>query len=303
MRILVLAGLLAICSAPILDLTLAQKPTGEDSPLPVPLLVLHEKRTSPTDLELSGDVPATSSYNRRYVAYSDLLKLPHVTFMVTDDSNFHSAVRITGIYLDELMRAFNIPEKDTMIGAVCDDGYEAHYPVDYREAHHPILVLTVNDKQLALTKRMADGGSYGPYLISHAVFTSRYHTLAHPEEAQIPNGVVGLRFLREDDVFRAIQPRENYAPGSPQMQGYLIARENCFRCHNAGAYGGRKAGIPWGALATMARTRSDYFEAYIKDPESESPYAEMPGFPDYDEATLSALTAYFRAVSKGTRAK
>lgn len=149
-----------------------------------------------------------------------------------------------------------------------------------------------------MAKRSSNDGIYGPYLVSHPSFTSRYRILAHAEEAQIPNGVLELRFLKEDEVLHAIEPRGDFAAGAPQMQGYLIAQQNCFRCHNAGAYGGRKSGISWSVLAKIATTKPDYFKGYIKDPESESAYAEMPGFPEYDDATLAALTAYFQVIPK-----
>ncbi|HZD51206.1 MAG TPA: hypothetical protein VE178_20875, partial [Silvibacterium sp.] len=250
---------------------------------------------SRTDLELSGDVPGSSAYAGRYVAYSDLLKLPQVTFTVTDDTNFPGKAQLGGIPLDELMQALQIPEENTLVAADCDDQYEGHYSAEYRAAHHPILVLTMNGQPLGITSRTAEGGAYGPYLISHRTFVSRYRILAHAEESQIPNGVIELRFLNEDKVLAAIRPQGDFPEGSPQMQGYVIARENCFRCHNAGAYGGRKAGITWSVLGKIARTRPAYFSSYIKDPASESAYAEMPGFPEYDDATIGALTSYFLA--------
>ena len=303
MKALWMAGVVAICSALTVGFTGAKSSLSRQDDTALPKLALLDHRTSPTDLGLSGDVPGAAAYAGRYLAQSELLKLPQVTFTVTDDPNFSGKAQITGIYIDELMRALGIPETNTLVAAICDDGYEAHYPVDYRVAHHPILVLTVSSKPLALTKRTADGGVYGPYLVSHPSFTSRYRTLAHPEEAQIPNGVLEVRFLREDDVFRAIRPSGDFAADSPQMQGYTIARENCFRCHNAGKYGGHKAGVSWGSLAKIATTKPAYFSAYMKDPQAENPYAQMPGFPDYDSATLAALTAYFQVAPVGGESK
>lgn len=302
MKVLWMAALVGVTTALTFGMNEVDKPPPEKEPVrqenksAPPVLLLHDKRTSPTDLALSGDLPGSSAYAGRFVAYSELLKLPQVTFTVTDDPNFQGRTEIKGVYLDELLRVFNIPGDTTLIGAICDDGYEGHYPVEYRAAHHPILVLTLNGKPLPIESRKADGGSYGPYLVSHPFFKSRYRTLAHPEEAQIPNGVLELHFVSEAQVFRAIHPRGDFAADSPQMQGYTIARENCFRCHNAGAYGGRKAGISWASLGRMAGTKPDYFSAYIKDPQAESPYAQMPSFPDYDEATLAALTAYFQVI-------
>jgi hypothetical protein len=297
MKIVWMAGLFAITSALTFARLDAERPApGQEDTAPQKLSLL-DKRSLPTDLGLSGDVPGASSYAGRYVAYSELLKLPQVTFTVTDDVNFPGKAEISGVYLSELMRMFNIPEKNTLVAAICNDEYEAHYSAEYRAAHHPILVLTINGKQPALVKRTGDAGSYGPYLISHPSFTSRYRTLADSEEAQIPNGILELRFVSEDQVFGAIHPHGDFAESSPQMQGYVIARQNCLRCHNAGAYGGHKAGISWSSLAGIANTKSGYFSAYIKDPQSQSAYAQMPSSPDYDNPTLAALTAYFRTLA------
>jgi hypothetical protein len=302
MKVLWMASFVAIAAALTFEPREVEKPppgmamaVQENQAAPLKL-AFHYKRMSENDLGLSGDLTGSSAYDEHYVAYVELLNLPQVTFTVTDDGNFPGKAEIKGVYLDELLRALDISGANTLIAAICDDGYEGHYSVDYRAAHHPILVLTVNGKPLTIEKRNADGGRYGPYLVSHPSFKSRYRTLAHPEEAQIPNGVLELRFVREDQVFRAIHPKGDFAADSPQMQGYVIAKENCLRCHNAGEYGGRKAGISWSSLARIASKKPDYFSAYIKDPQSESPYAQMPSFPDYDDATLAALTAYFQVV-------
>ncbi len=303
MKVLWLAGLLAFAATLPLALTGAGKPPIQEKSVGPEQVSLHEKSTLPDDLKLSGELPGVSVNAVRFVSYAELAKLPQVTFTVTDDSNFPGKAEITGVYLDELLAALNMSGKNMLIAAICDDEYEAHYSEEYRAAHHPILVSRVNGKQLALSKRTSHDGSYGPYLISHPSFTSRYRTLAHPEEAQIPNGVIELRFVKEDDALGAIRPHGEFAAGSPQMQGYLIAQENCFRCHNAGPYGGRKAGVSWSSVSKIANEKPAYFSAYIKDPQLQNGYADMPGFPDYDNATLAALTAYFQSVApeKGSK--
>jgi len=299
MKVLWIGGLLAISSALMLVPARGKKPTGHENESPQKPM-LHDARTSSNDLELTGDVPGAFAYAGHYLSYSELLKLPQVTVTVTDDSNFPGKAEITGVYLDEVLHVFGIPGENTLIAAICDDGYEGHYSEEYRAAHHPILVLKLNGKELGLAKRMADGGSYGPYLVSHPSFTSRFITLSHPEEAQIPNGVLELRFEKEDDVFHAIELHGDFAVSSPQMQGYTIARQNCFRCHNAGEYGGRRSGISWGVLGKIATGKPAYFKAYIKDPEAANAYTEMPAFPDYNDATLAAITAYFQAIPANT---
>ena len=255
---------------------------------------LKDKRGSSQDLKLSGDVSGLPAGSVRYISYDDLSHLPHVTFQVSDDPNFPGTAEITGVYLDELMRALRITDKGTMIAAVCDDGYEAHYTDDYRSAHRPILVLLLNGKALTQYKRTRDDGTFGPYLVSHATFKPRYHILAHAEEAQIPNGVVALRFLKQDEVLDSILPHGAFAEDSPEMQGYRIAEQNCFRCHDARDYGGHKADRSWHELAHIAQADPKGFAAYTKDPEGQDPTAVMPANPEYDDATLHALTAYFQ---------
>jgi hypothetical protein len=255
---------------------------------------LKRKSASSQDLKLSGDLPGLPADSVRFVSYEQLSHLPEVTFRVSDDPNFSGPTEISGIYLEALMSALGIRDSGTIVAAVCDDDYEAHYTEEYRKAHHPILVLSINGKPPAQTQRTEDGGAYGPYLISHASFTPRYHILAHTEESQIPNGVIELRFLKQSDVLNAIRPHGSFAGNSPEMQGYRMAEENCFRCHNAGDYGGHKSGRSWKSLAHLARIDPKGFAAYIKDPQGQDETAMMPANPDYDDATLHALTAYFQ---------
>jgi hypothetical protein len=255
---------------------------------------LKEKSQSSQDLKLSGDLPGVHAGSLRFVTYAQLSSLPQITAQVSDDPNFSGSTEISGVSLDVLMRALGIRESGTLVAAICDDDYEAHYTEEYRQAHHPILVLRINAKPPAQYPRTADGGMYGPYLISHASFKPQYHILAHADEAQIPNGLIELRFLKQDEVLNAIRPHGPLAVNSPEMQGYRIAEQNCFRCHNAGVYGGHKAGRAWNSLARIAREDPSGFAAYTKDPQSQDESAMMPPNPEYDAATLHALTAYFQ---------
>ena len=80
--------------------------------------------------------------------------------------------------------------------------------------------------------------------------------------------------------------------------GYRIAQQNCFRCHNIGGEGGHKARRPWLVLSSWAATSPEYFAAYVRNPKSQNPNAQMYANPSYDDATLRALTAYFRTFSR-----
>jgi mono/diheme cytochrome c family protein len=82
------------------------------------------------------------------------------------------------------------------------------------------------------------------------------------------------------------------------QNGFRIAQQNCFRCHNSGAEGGQKSGVTWAVLSAMAVNAPDFFTGYVRDPKVKSPEAQMPGNPQYDDETLRALTAYFRTSSQ-----
>jgi cytochrome c1 len=68
-----------------------------------------------------------------------------------------------------------------------------------------------------------------------------------------------------------------------------------------GRYGGTKAERPWAVLSLWATTKPDYFAAYIRNPKSKNPKSQMPGFPEYDDATVQALSAYFRTFHEAAK--
>jgi cytochrome c553 len=262
--------------------------------------VLQATRHSAQDLKLSGDLAGGAV---RFISRDELEKLPQITVTVTNDANFNGPASISGVSLDVLLHSLHMEEKNTIIAAVCDDEYEAYYPYEYREAHHPLLVLHINGKSLDQVSRTADAGVYGPYLISYPNFQPRYHILSHEEEAEIPNGIVELRFLKQDAVLSSIAPHGAFGADTPETKGYRIALQNCFRCHNVGSYGGHKGGRSWSSLSKIAKSDPKYFEAYIKNPQAEDESAQMPGYSRYDEATLHALTAYFQTFAPPKGAK
>jgi mono/diheme cytochrome c family protein len=259
----------------------------------------HAQRLAPTDLEIAGDIAGLSAGTVRYISREDLLALPQVTYTVTDDSNFKGSTEISGIPIEDLMRALTrTPDADLAI-AVCDDEYHAHYPRAYRAAHHPVLVLKVNGQSPDGWPKDAEGHgeSMGPYMISHRQFTPSFKILAHQDEPQIPWGVVRLEFENEKRIFSAIAPIGPSAADASVQSGYRIAQQNCFRCHNQGDVGGKKAGRPWLVLSAWATASPKYFAAYIRNPQSQNPHAQMPANSSYDDVTLRALTAYFRTFS------
>lgn len=259
-----------------------------------PHSILQTQRTSPGDLEVGGELAGLPAGATRYVRYEDLLRLPQETYTVSDDLTLVRKTVIEGVALTTLARLFGQSPRSTLIVAIGFDGYRTNYPLDYLAAHRPLLVLKVNGKLRDKWPRAPSGDSLGSYFISHPFFKPAFKVLSHEDEPQIPYGVVRLEFRRESVVFGAIRPHGSWPAGSPVAQGYRIARQDCFRCHNSGVEGGQKAGKSWIELGAAAQSDPERFMRIVRDPASVKPGATMPGEPDYNRATLEALTAYFK---------
>jgi mono/diheme cytochrome c family protein len=167
--------------------------------------------------------------------------------------------------------------------------------------HHPLLVLRVNGKLRDHWPPSENGGSMRPSLISHPFFKPAFKVLSHEDEAQIPYGVTRIEVRKEATVFGAIRPHGKWAAASPVEQGYAIARQDCFRCHNMNAEGGTLAGRSWMKLSVMADHDGKRFRQIIRNPAAINPDAKMPAHSDYDDATLNALTAYFKTFAAARR--
>jgi mono/diheme cytochrome c family protein len=256
---------------------------------------LHAQRSAATDLEVGGDLAGLPAGSTRYITRGDLLALPNVSYRVSDDPNFGRPTRVKGVLLERLPGFLGAADTANLVVAICNDKYRTNYSIAYMARHHPLLVLEINGQPPAGWPKDASGGGFdmGPYLISHAQFVPGFRILAHSDEAQIPWGVVRLEFRNPASVFGAIAPPR--AASDPIIDaGYRIAQQNCFRCHNLGAEGGQKSGVPWEALAQVATASSEWFSDYVRDPRAKNPRTQMPGNPDYDHPTLHALVSYFR---------
>ena len=259
----------------------------------------HEKRQVPSDLEVGGELPGLPPDSTGYLTRDDLLAMPQVNFTVTDDANFSGAVKIRGVKLEELARRVQVSAAADTIVAICDDGYQAHYTRAYLMAHHPVLVLQVNDEPPSGWPKAAEDhtSDMGPYMISHPKFTPGGKDFRNADEPEIPWGIVRIEFRDEKTVFGAIAPSGARAREPDVQDGFQIARQNCFRCHNAGDEGGQKAKRSWVSLGERAAGSPSEFAAYIRNPRSKNPNAQMPGNPQYDEAALRALITYFLGFS------
>lgn len=260
-----------------------------------PRLTLRTARSSPLDLEIGGELAGVEKGGTRYLTREDLLALPQTKFTVSSDANFVGSVEIRGVTLADLAKQLGQSPEGDLVVAICDDLYRANYSRAYVAAHNPVLVLEVNGKAPDGWPKDSEGHGFsmGPYMISHAKFEPSFKILSHADEPQIPWGVVRLEFRNEKTVFAAIAPRGSNANSAAVQNGFRIAKQNCFRCHNMGDEGGQKAGHPWLVLSAWATADPEFFGEYIHDPKSRDSHSDMPSFPDYDNDTLRALTAYF----------
>jgi mono/diheme cytochrome c family protein len=256
--------------------------------------LLRTTRSSPGDLEIGGELAGLSTGAVRFVRYEDLLILPQETYTISDDANFKGRTEISGVPLVTLARLFGQTAHSDLIVAICYDKYRSNYPSDYVAAHHPVLVLRINGQLRDKWPQSEYGGPLGPYLVSHPTFKPSFTVLSHKDEAQIPFGVTRLDFRTESVVFGTIRPKGKWARDSAVWQGYQIASQDCFRCHGLYGEGGERASRSWLVLAAWAATDATRFQQYIHNPQSVQSSAKMPAHSDYDEATLAALTAYFR---------
>ncbi len=257
--------------------------------------MLHTTRQSDSDLEITGMAQGPTANASGYLSYADLTTLPQIEATVADDPDYPGvAMHVSGVYLATLAAAIGGSSSFDLIDTLCTDGYRSHFPADYIAAHHPILVLKIDGmtpSQWAAQERQDDPG---PYLVVYQHFVPAFHVLAHADRPQLPTNVVRLNFSTAAATFGAIAPRGRFAADSPERQGFAIAKQNCLRCHSQGPYGGTKSSLNWDALSTWAREEPTFFAKYIHGPRGFESDARMPGNPEYNAATLAALTAYFR---------
>jgi mono/diheme cytochrome c family protein len=265
-------------------------------------LPIARTRHAPDDLEVTGMIAGLPPGASGFVSHAALAALPQITTPVHNDPDFAGLqLRVTGIPLSELAKALGAEPASDLIDALCSDRYRSHYPADYLAAHQPIFVLKIDGESPAQWAARTKQYDSGPYFITHANYQPRYKVLSHSEQPQIPDNIVRLNFSTQAATFGPLTPRGGYPPDSPVAEGFIIAKQNCLRCHSLGAVGGTKSGRDWRTLGTWAREQPVYFARYVRNPASVEPHAHMPGNPTYDDATLAALTAYFRTFAEDSK--
>ncbi len=237
-----------------------------------------------------------------YVSYKDLLSLPQTKAVVTSDPDYPGPpLHVSGLSFETVAKAVGALPNSDLIDGLCEDHYRSHFPADYLAQHHPILVLKVDGKSLEDWAKETHQYDPSPYVVMYANFIPTFKVLAHSDQQQLPDNLVRLNFTTQARTFGPIEPRGNHAAGSPEQIGFTIAKQNCLRCHFMGASGGTKSGRTWQSLGTWAAEQPKYFQAYVKDPAKYEPHTHMAANPEYDAATLQALTVYFRTFAEPTK--
>ncbi|WP_433970670.1 hypothetical protein [Tunturiibacter lichenicola] len=265
--------------------------------------LLQTTRGAPSDLEITGTTVNAARNAVRYISYEHLLTLPQITVPVTGDDNFrelaHEKIVITGVYLDVLENSLGIASNSDLVTAHCADGYRSDFTREYIQSHRPILALKIDGKPVKTWVAQTHTSDPGRYFITYEAFRPSFSVLSYQEIPKIPAMVVRLDFGSSQPVFHAIAPHGDAAAIPLVTEGFRIAQQHCYRCHNMGSYGGTKANRSWRTLGTYAATSPSAFERYIRNPKSVDPKSAMPANPEFDKPTVEALQAYFQTFAPG----
>lgn len=281
--------LIAVVAA-CLALPAADSPSGSH--------LLLTERSSNSDLEITGMAADIAPGTVRYISYEQLLTLPQTTGIVTGDDNFRAFTQqrltVTGVYLDDLERSLGASRGSDLLTILCSDGYRATYSREYVKTHHPILALKIDGQPVEAWVARTKNEDPGPYFVTHAHFAPSFRVLSFQEIPKIPAKVTRLEFGSAQQVYGAIAPQKKDGSNLQVIEGFRIAQQHCYRCHNMGSYGGTKAGKSWQTLGNYAAASPSTFERYLRNPKSVDPDSAMPPNPTIDGSTAKALQAYFQ---------
>jgi mono/diheme cytochrome c family protein len=260
--------------------------------------LLLTERGAASDLEIVGMAADIAPGTVRYISYDRLATLPQTTVTVTGDDNFRELpqqkITVTGVYLDVLENSLGVLPGSDLLIALCSDGYRATYTREYVKTHRPILALKIDGLPVATWVAQTHNDDPGTYFITHADFTPSFSVLSFPELPKIPAKITRLEFGTTQQVYGAIAPHPKDASNPQIIDGFRIAQQHCYRCHNMGSYGGTKAGRSWQTLGNFAASSPSSFERYLRNPKSIDPKSAMSPNPQLDESTAKALQAYFQ---------
>src|SRR5882724_8161642 len=113
---------LGLFAADPIEMSVAAERSSENT-----RLLLQEHRQSELDLEVGGELAGMRAGSIRYVSRAELLRLPQVSYTVSDDANFKQPVQIGGVLLEELGKAVGASHAADLVVAICTDQFRANY--------------------------------------------------------------------------------------------------------------------------------------------------------------------------------
>ena len=249
----------------------------------------------PLDLQVITLDSRGNPTNAVYYSYDQLLTLPTVTVKTDRDPNTNTPATYTGVYISDLLAAFNADPSLDVIGANCSDGSKQYYDRDYVAKHRPILLLKFDGKPPADWPNSEHGSWFGPYCVVHESFSPTETIYGYVEEPRSAPAVASLELTSLSQSLGRFAPKGS--TNDPEVaKGQKIAVGSCISCHKLGKVGGHRTDFSWDVLAVHALTSKDNFRKFVTDPHSVNPASQMPPNPTFDDNTFNALEAYFKAM-------
>jgi hypothetical protein len=279
---------------PALALALLYAPLGANAGL-----TLHEQRSSPLDLAVSGLLAGVPGGAVRYVRYADLRAMPSTVLHLTGEF-VPGDQEVTVVFLGDLWEALPVvPGADCLL-ASCSDKYASVYRRDFIARYRPFLILEINGAGPDKWPPRGLDFNPGPYVISVsqdlAPAAAGYLDLEHKK----PWGVTGLEVAsfatRFGDAYRG-----PWAALSARAQaGRDLWINACASCHfgPGSIFSGNQSHQAFAVIAAIARGDPALFRRYVRDPKSVIASAKMEPHPRYTDAQLDAIAAFVTAEGK-----
>lgn len=263
-------------------------------------LELHEARSSPYDLAVTGRLTGVPQGETRYIKWADLRALPTTTLTLTGEF-VPGEQEVTALYLSDLWAALpRVAGSDTLF-ATCGDGYTSIYRLDFIATYRPFLVLEING---AGPEKWPPPGlkfNPAPYVISISnklvPAVAALLDAGHKRPWAVSTIEVANFAERELDAYTG-----KWAQLSSAAQaGRDIWINSCASCHRGpGAmFGGTKSDRPFQVLAAHAGFNREYFKKYVRNPQAMMAGAKMEAHPHYTDEQLNDLIAFITADHRG----
>ncbi len=259
-------------------------------------LALHAQKTDPYDLAVSGELTGVPAGETRWIAWSDLRKLPS-TVLSVDNEFVPGRQQVTAVFLKEVWDRLPRGATADAVLADCNDGYASVYRRDYIEKSRPFLVLEINGRGPGEWPPKGLAFNPGPYVISVSdevvPGVSRQLDVGHKR----PWGVTSLRVVNFDRHFASTATGAWAGLSKRAEAGREIWINSCYSCHSGpdNALGGTKAGRPFAVLQTLAAYNKSYFSGYIRAPKDLNPAAKMEPHPHYSDEQIKQIIAFVTA--------